>query len=114
VRLKAEFANHDQRLFPNQFVNARLHLGDERGIVVPAQAIQRGTRGAFVFVVDAQGVAHTRDVHPGASAQDIVVVSSGLAVGEKLVTSGADRLRDGAHVTVAPSSAPATADKEPR
>jgi membrane fusion protein, multidrug efflux system len=101
VRLKAEFPNPDFRLFPNQFVNARLLLDIKRGvIVVPTVAVQRNTRGSSVFVVKADHTVTARAVVPSVTDGDDTVIERGLAVGEQVVVDGAERLREGARVTV--------------
>jgi multidrug efflux system membrane fusion protein len=103
VKLKATFPNADNRLFPNQFVNARLLLDVKRGaFVVPTAAIQRSPRGAFVYVVKPDQTVAVRQVTVGVADGDSVAIDSGLAVGEQVVVDGADRLRDGA--AVAPST----------
>jgi len=100
VKLKASFDNKDNRLFASQFVNARLRLDVQRGaIVVPAAAIQRTTRSAFVYVVKPDHTVSTRNVTPGVADGDDVAITAGLAAGEPVVIDGADRLRDGATVS---------------
>ena len=102
VKLKAVFPNADNALFPNQFVNARLLLDVEHGAaVVPAAAIQRSPQGPFVYVVKADQTAAVRRVTVGASDGGNIAVASGLTPGEQVVVDGADRLRDGAKVSVA-------------
>jgi membrane fusion protein, multidrug efflux system len=100
VKLKAVFPNGDNRLFPSQFVNVRLRLDVKHGaVVIPAAAVQRTTRGTFVYVVtQAQKVA-ARNVTVGVADGDDVAVDAGLKAGERVVVDGADRLRDGATVT---------------
>jgi multidrug efflux system membrane fusion protein len=101
VKLKAVFANTDDRLFPSQFVNVRVLLDVVRNaVVVPAEALQRIARGAFVYVVKPDSTVSARPVTPGAADGDDVAVTRGLAAGELVVVDGADRLRDGAAVTV--------------
>jgi len=103
VKLKAVFPNTDNRLFPSQFVNARLRLDIQHGaIVVPSAAIQRGTGGPFVFVVKPDRTVGVRKVKVGVTDGDNVAIDSGVAVGEQVVVDGADRLRDGARVTLQP------------
>jgi membrane fusion protein, multidrug efflux system len=100
VRLKAVFPNTDSRLFPNQFVNARLQLDVKRGAtVVPAAAIQRSPRGPFVYVVKAAQTVETRPVTVGVTDGVDVAIDTGLSVGEQVVVDGAERLRDGSPVT---------------
>jgi multidrug efflux system membrane fusion protein len=63
LRLKAEFANGDEKLFPNQFVNVRLRVKViEDAVVIPSAAVQFGSRGTYVYVVDEEGKARVRDI----------------------------------------------------
>lgn len=104
IRLKAQFANADGRLFPNQFINARLLVGVVRGaVLIPGEAIQRGSQGPFVYVVDQDKKARLRVITLGVSGGGSVVVQAGVADGEQLVIDGLDKLRDGAPVEVAGS-----------
>jgi multidrug efflux system membrane fusion protein len=115
VKLKAEFANKDDKLFPNQFVNARLRVETRHdAILVPVAAIQRGTQGTFVYVVGEDKAVAIRPVTLGSSAGDIVAIEKGLAVGEQVVTDGADKLREGAKVEVTTPGARDGAGKGPR
>lgn len=99
VKLKAQFANGDDALFPNQFVNVRMTLERLRGvIVIPSAAVQRGAQGLFVYVVRPDSTVAQRVVKLGPSDAQRVSVSEGLAVGEIVVTDGMDRLRPGASV----------------
>jgi membrane fusion protein, multidrug efflux system len=101
IRLKATFANKDEALFPNQFVNARLLVRTlENALVVPAAAIQRGPQRTFVYVVTAAGIVESRDVTVTMTENDSSVVEKGLSPGEVVVTDGVDRLQPGSHVTV--------------
>ncbi|MHC1790169.1 MdtA/MuxA family multidrug efflux RND transporter periplasmic adaptor subunit [Solidesulfovibrio sp.] len=111
VKLRAVFDNADEALFPNQFVNAELLLEERKGVIlVPAAAVQRGPKGARVYVVDAGGVARSKAVTAGLAVGEDVVADSGLTAGEVVVVEGADRLRDGARVAVR-DSGPAVAGK---
>jgi len=99
VKLKAIFPNKGSELFPNQFVNARLLMDVVRGtVVVPVAAIQRSTRGAFVYVVKPDKTAEMRPVSLGPAQGDDQSIREGVAAGERIVVDGADRLRDGAKV----------------
>lgn len=101
VKLKATFPNADGRLFSSQFVNARLLLDVKRNAtVVPAAAIQRSPRGAFVYVVKPDRTVAVRPVTVGVADGDDVAIDAGLSVAEPVVVDGADRLRDGAAVAV--------------
>ena len=98
VRAKARLRNPQGRLFPNQFVNVRLQLAKVNGVLVPVTAVRTGPQGDYVYVIDAQGVAHTRLVTRGLATVDQVLVAKGLEAGEQVVTEGGDRVKDGARV----------------
>jgi len=101
VRLKAQFPNTDNRLFPSQFVNARLRLETRRGAtVVPTAAIQSSPKGPFVYVVRPDRTVAVRQVGVGVTDGDDVSIERGLAIGEQVVVEGAERLRDGAAVAL--------------
>jgi multidrug efflux system membrane fusion protein len=103
VKLKAEFDNQDNALFPNQFVNARLHVETRtQATLVPTAAVQRGAQGSFVYVVGADGVVNVRPVvlSTSATSGDSVVAEQGVKVGEQVVIDGLDKLRDGGKVEV--------------
>lgn len=105
IKLKAEFANKDGALFPNQFVNVRLLLGVRKNAtVVPSAAILRGAKGALVYVVDAQNAVHSVAVVPGPADGDLIAVEGRLQPGSRVVADGADKLRDGAKVEVIPAA----------
>ncbi|QBR71744.1 efflux transporter periplasmic adaptor subunit [Beijerinckiaceae bacterium] len=102
VKLRADFDNLDDKLFPNQFVNARLLLKSLRGVVtVPATAIQRGAPGAYVYLVGSDNKVSVRTVELGALDGAMYAVNAGLSPGDRVVVDGADRLRDGAKVLIA-------------
>jgi multidrug efflux system membrane fusion protein len=99
VRLKAQFANDDSKLFPNQFVNVRMLIDVRRDITtVPSAALQRGARGLFVYVVKEDRTVTLRDVKTGPTEADATVIESGIEPGELVVVDGMDRLREGARV----------------
>jgi membrane fusion protein, multidrug efflux system len=80
IRLKAMFANEDEKLWPGDFVNARVLLDVRRNVlVVPAPAIQRGRDGVFTWVVKPEGVVETRPIMVGPTTADQTIVASGLA-----------------------------------
>jgi multidrug efflux system membrane fusion protein len=99
VKAKARFMNAGGKLFPNQFVNVRLLLRTiDAAIVVPVTALRHGPNGDFVYVVGADHVVSIRTVTSGTSGVNDVAITSGLALGEQVVTEGGDRLKDGARV----------------
>ena len=107
VKAKARFANSQLALFPSQFVNVRLQLRTiENAVVVPVTALRHGNDGDYVYVVNtAERTVSQRPVQRGQATVDKIVVASGLNAGERVITEGADRLKDGASV-VLPGDAP--------
>jgi membrane fusion protein, multidrug efflux system len=108
LRLKAEFPNADEKLFPNQFVNIRLRVRTLKDVlVVPAPAVLYGSRGTYVYLVNAESQATVRDVVLGPSDGTNQSIAKGLEPGELVVLEGLDRLREGRVVTiVGPEAAP--------
>jgi multidrug efflux system membrane fusion protein len=109
-RLKAVFPNTNNALFPNQFVNARLSLDTKKGVlIIPAVAIQRGPTGTFVYVVGDDSTVSVRPVKVGLSQGNNVEIQDGLALNERVVVDGAEKLTEGMQVTVhQPGEAPAS------
>jgi multidrug efflux system membrane fusion protein len=106
VRAKARFNNARQQLFPSQFVNVKLQLRTIRNaVVVPVAALRQGGTGEYVFVLQDNRTVQLRPVVRGQPVGDKVQIASGLQIGEKVITEGADRLRDGSRV-VLPGDAP--------
>jgi multidrug efflux system membrane fusion protein len=100
VRLKAVFENHNQSLFPSQFVNVQLLADTEHGqLVVPTSAVQQGPQGSFVYVVR-DGKAFVQPVKIGITEGDRASILDGLHVADVVVTDGVDRLRNGAAVDI--------------
>lgn len=100
LRMKAEFDNSDDSLFPNQFVNARLHLNTLDGaVIIPADAVQYGAKGTYVYLVK-DDKAEMRRIKLGALEGDQVAVLEGLSEGEPVVREGVDRLWPGKDVKV--------------
>ena len=102
VRAKARFANADQSLFPSQFVNLRLELRTIKGaVMVPVTALRNSSTGDFVYVLNAaERTVAVRPVTRGQATVDKVEIKTGLKAGEQVITEGADRLKDGARVTL--------------
>ncbi len=102
IRLKAVFANESERLYANEFVNARLRVRILRDVVtVPPAAVQIGASGNYLFVIDAEDTARRREVVTGLATGAVTVIEKGLAAGDRIVVDGVDRLRDGTRVRVA-------------
>jgi membrane fusion protein, multidrug efflux system len=101
IKLRAEFPNEAETLYPNQFVNVRLLLDTHKDVIVMSTAgIQRGIPGTFVYLVNADNTVSVRPVKLGVTEGDRVEVLSGLMPGDRIVVDGADKLRDGAKVIV--------------
>ncbi|WP_366945589.1 efflux RND transporter periplasmic adaptor subunit [Polaromonas sp.] len=107
VKAKARFANSKLTLFPSQFVNVQLLVRTiENAVVVPVTAVRLGSSGDYVYVLNAaERTVSLRPVKRGPATVDKIVIASGLQVGERVITEGADRLKDGARV-VLPGDAP--------
>lgn len=100
LKLKAEFDNSDDSLFPNQFVNARLQVQTlENAITIPADTVQYGSKGTYVYTID-DGKAKMRQLTLGATEGTKVAVLEGLKEGEQVVLEGLDRLHEGKDVKV--------------
>ncbi|WP_191579449.1 MULTISPECIES: MdtA/MuxA family multidrug efflux RND transporter periplasmic adaptor subunit [Achromobacter] len=114
LKLKARFDNADDALFPNQFVNVRLHVLTRKDVTaIPTAAVQQGSAGAFVFLVQEDNTIAVRQVKLGAINSGMVAVNEGLKPGDRVVTEGTDRLRAGAKVEILGGAEviPATRDK---
>jgi len=124
LKLKAQFDNTDNALFPNQFVNIALRietLHDET--VIPTAAVQRGAPGTFVYLVKPDDTVVVQAIKLGPGEGEKVSVRSGLSVSDRVVVDGADKLRDGAKISLrqapggavgTPAGAPASAAAPPQ
>ncbi len=112
IKLRATFANLDSALFPNQFVNVRLTVDTQSGVALaPNAAIQLGAQGGYAYVLKEDSTVTVRKIVTGAADASRTVIVSGLEPGERVVTDGVDRLREGAKVVVgADEAAPASAE----
>jgi multidrug efflux system membrane fusion protein len=112
VKLRAQFDNPENQLFPNQFVNVQLLVDTLKNVVIaPQAAILRGAPGTFVYLAKDDGTVAVRPVKLGVSQNDNVEITDGLAEGDKVVIDGTDKLRDGAQYQLPgadqkPASAP--------
>src|SRR6201982_2480190 len=105
VKVRAQCDNENNTLFANQFVNVRLLVKTlQNAVMVPTSAIQRGAPGTYVYVINADNTVSVRQVSTGPVDGSITAINSGLSAGERVVTDGTDRLRDGAKVLVAGDS----------
>jgi len=101
VNVKADFDNPSLRFFTNQFVNIRVWVDTlKETIVIPTAAIQPSKKGDFVYCVGKDQIAHEMPVTIQLTEGDITSISSGIEAGTSVVVEGADKLVDGAMVTI--------------
>ena len=101
VRLRANFPNQDNALFPNQFVNVRLALQKKHGVVlIPTASVQHNATSSYVFVVNADSTVSVRNIEAGTTDGEDTEVVSGLAAGDQVVVTGAATLAEGTKVAV--------------
>jgi multidrug efflux system membrane fusion protein len=106
-RLKAMFKNEDEKLWPGEFVNARLLLETRKDVVViPPIAVQRGPHGLFAWIIKPDNTAESRPIQTGTTTGDRTIVTSGVNDGERVVTDGQYKLQINSPVSItAPSTA---------
>ncbi|HUL42060.1 MAG TPA: MdtA/MuxA family multidrug efflux RND transporter periplasmic adaptor subunit [Burkholderiales bacterium] len=99
VKLKAQFPNEDESLFPNQFVNVRMLVNVEKdATVINSAAVQRGDQGTYIYVVKPDQTVTVRLIKTGPAQGDVIAVDSGVAPGDVVVIDGTDKLHEGAKV----------------
>jgi multidrug efflux system membrane fusion protein len=109
LRLKAMFANADERLWPGEFVNARVLLETRKNVIaVPSTVVQRGAKGLFAWVVGDDDRAVPRNIELGPVSGDLTVITAGINDGDRVVTDGQYKLQVGAPVAII--AAPKTAE----
>jgi membrane fusion protein, multidrug efflux system len=109
IRLKANFPNDDEALWPGQFVNVRLVLETRKdGLVIAGAAVQRNQDGTYAWVIRPNGTAEVRPIKIATIQDDDVLVSGGLAPGDRVVAAGQSRLRPGAKVALPKPAAQTT------
>jgi membrane fusion protein, multidrug efflux system len=100
LRLRANFDNRNNELYPNQFVNARLLVEEKRGVtLIPAAAIQRTSQSTYVYLVK-DGCAAVRSITVGTVEGDDAEILSGVSPGDVVVLTGVDQLQEGSAVSV--------------
>ena len=108
IRLKATFENKDERLWPGEFVNARVRVETRaNALVMPSTAVQRGAQGLFAWVVSETNTALARPIKLGPASGDQTIVNEGLGVGDRVVTDGQYKLQLNAPVSIVTSAAEA-------
>lgn len=101
LKIKAIFANHDDALFPNQFVNVRLNTQTiQNAISIPSDAVQHGAKGSYVYIINPQNKAEIRMLKLGMTSNGQIEVLDGLKGSEKVVLEGIDRLSEGKEVQI--------------
>jgi multidrug efflux system membrane fusion protein len=106
-KLKATFTNEDEKLWPGEFVNARLLVNTEaNALVVSDSAIQRGPNGLFIWTVTAKNTATPKPVKTGPSVAGNTIVTSGIADNERIITGGQYKLRKDSAVTTSTKPQP--------
>jgi multidrug efflux system membrane fusion protein len=111
VKLRALFANQDETLFPNQFVNVRLLVDQLQNVPVASlSAVQRGAPGSFVYLINADNTVSVRPIELGPSNGDKVAVKAGLSANDRIVVDGTDRLREGASIVARTAETGVTAE----
>ena len=105
IRLKAEFPNDDERLWPGEFVHIRILITTHKdAVTVPPVAIQRGPDGLYVWVVKPDNTVEQRPVTAQTVNDDVAVALKGLDAGERVVVNGQSRLDAGVRVTIKPAA----------
>ncbi len=108
-RLKAMFNNDDEKLWPGEFVNARVLIATRKDVVViPRFAVQRGPHGLFTWVVKADNTVEARPIQTSTTEEDRTIVTSGVNDGEHVVTDGQYKLQTNAPVTITDPTSAAT------
>ena len=111
IRLKATFANDDERLWPGEFVRMRAQIDTrENALTIPPAALQRGPQGFFTWVIKPDNTAEQRPIK-ATTIGDVAVVTDGLAAGERVVVNGQYRLQVGTRVETSAGQARTAADK---
>jgi multidrug efflux system membrane fusion protein len=112
IRLKARFANEDDRLWPGEFLHMRIQTNTrDNAVTIPPAAVQRGPQGLYTWVVDANETVEQRPIEATPIDSNTTIVTKGVAAGERVVTNGQYRLQAGTHVD-AHTAAGTTASNE--
>jgi multidrug efflux system membrane fusion protein len=115
LKLKAEFPNSSFQLWPGQFVNVRLRVETlPKAIVIPTSAVQRGPAGTFSYVIGPGEIATAKPIVVTQQNENDAVIASGIAPGDRVVTTGFANLSDGARVFIGKDDSTPAADLAPR
>lgn len=111
IKLKSQFNNTEDRLWPGEFINCHLQYGIARdAVTVPTPAVQHGVNGLYVYAVQAGDVAKIVTVETGQVDGATTIITKGLTGGELVITEGQSRLTDGTKVAVVGTGTQAAAD----
>jgi multidrug efflux system membrane fusion protein len=112
IRLKATFPNEDEKLWPGDFVNARLLVETRKDVIaLPSSAVQRGPQGLFTWIVTDKNTAEPRVIEVGPNSGNLTIITAGVSDGERVVVDGQYKLQRGANVSVATGQSAAAAEK---
>lgn len=110
VQLKGRFANPTHRLWPGQYLNVHLVLGDRaRALTVPAAVVQRNQEGTYAYVVSADDTVRLQPIKVALIQDGTAIIDAGLTAGERVVLDGQYKITTGTRVAAAPASAAAGA-----
>jgi multidrug efflux system membrane fusion protein len=114
IRLKAEFPNSDERLWPGEFVRVRILITTQKdAVTLPSVAVQRGPDGLYVWVVKQDNTVEQRPITTRTVSEDLTIATKGLSAGERVVLNGQSRLDTGTLVNIRSQNAPPnTADEQ--
>jgi membrane fusion protein, multidrug efflux system len=114
IALKGTFANADERMWPGEFINARLILSMRHdAITVPEQTVMAGPNGNYVYVIGPDDTVQRREVQLASRQDGLAVIAKGLTAGEKVVVEGQYRLANNVKVKIEANSAPAVTTQQP-
>lgn len=107
IQVKARFSNSTHALWPGQYVNARLVLGERhQALTIPAESVLRGAKGTYTYVVDPNDTVRVQPIHASVIQDGIAVIDEGLSPGQRVVIDGQYKLRPGLRITEAAAAAP--------
>ncbi|MBO0755839.1 MAG: efflux RND transporter periplasmic adaptor subunit [Bradyrhizobiaceae bacterium] len=114
IHLRATFQNNDERLWPGEFVSARLVLGEyPDAVTVPAQTVMQGPEGAFAYIITPNQTAERRKVDVALTQDGIAIIDKGISVGEHVVVEGQYRVTNGAKLKIDNAQPAAVAEQQP-
>ncbi|NND45175.1 MAG: efflux RND transporter periplasmic adaptor subunit, partial [Xanthomonadales bacterium] len=115
VTVRAALPNEEGKLRPGMLLTVELVTEQREALAVPEGAVVPADGGAYVYVIDAEGVAHRRNITTGLTSDGLIEIRDGLETGEQVAVLGLLKLRDGAKVSIqAGDSVRASGLKTPR